>query len=106
MLNEILVGKTHSIARGDAGMAYLFFKNDKVAFLKRSDEAAMCGDWQPSAAGFNVAWQNGPNREWLLALDDGNLSFSLDGVGLIGVSRDWQDGDTALLEAEFNQGVA
>ncbi|MBL1420097.1 MAG: hypothetical protein COC24_006245 [Alphaproteobacteria bacterium] len=106
MLNEILVGKTHSIARGDEGMAHLFFKDDKTAFLKRGEEATMCGDWQPSGEGFDVAWQNGPSREWKLSLDDEALSFSLDGAGLIGVSRNWQNGDSMLLEAEFNRGAA
>lgn len=104
MLNEILVGKTHSIARGVNGMAHLFFKNDKIAFLKRGDEGTMRGEWQLSAEGFDVGWQNGPSREWKLSLDDEGLSFSLDGAGLIGVSKDWVDGDAMLLEAEFKGG--
>lgn len=106
MLNEILVGKTHSIARGDEGMAHLFFLDDKIAFLKRGDEATMRGNWQPSVEGFDVAWQNGPSREWKLSLNDDGLSFSLDGAGLIGVSKDWKTGDTMLLETEFNAGRA
>lgn len=106
IINEVLIGKTHSIQRGEAGMAYLFFKNDRIAFLKRGDEAAMRGDWQPSAAGFDVAWQDGPSREWRLDLADERLSFWLDGLGLIGVSKNWQDGDLQLLEVEFNEGVA
>lgn len=106
IINEVLIGKTHSIDRGETGMAYLFFKNDKIAYLKRGDEAVLRGDWQPSAAGFDVAWQNGPSREWRLDLGDDGLSFSLDGVGLIGVSKDWQNGDLQMLEVEFNEGAA
>lgn len=105
-LNEILIGKTHSIKRQEGDVGHLYFKNATTAFLKRGDEGAMRGDWEYSANGFNVGWQGGPSREWILDLDGGELSFSLEGVGLMGVSSDWKDGDVEALEAEFDKGAA
>ncbi|MGL1919517.1 MAG: hypothetical protein OCD03_00670 [Hyphomicrobiales bacterium] len=109
LLNEILCGHTHSIWRegngqAEGGMAYLFFKDEKTAFLKRGTEGVLRGSWQPSAQGFDVKWENGPSREWILDKNDLALSFSLDGAGLIGVSENWEMADSQNLEAEFNKG--
>lgn len=101
-INSILVGKTHSIARGKEGdVAYLYFKSEKACFMKRGDEIPLQGSWQLSEQGFNVQWQGGPSKEWMLELSDGNLTFSLENNVVIGASRNWQEGDVQALEIEL-----
>lgn len=104
-INEILVGKTHSLDRGDAGIAHLYMKDASTGFLKRGDENVMTGTWEATDKGFNVAWQGGPSREWLLDMTDEGLSFSLDGVGQLGVAPAGKNGDVENLEAVFSGGI-